>query len=110
MLNSIDNDNEDDIASLLVDSDTEFGVLSDNAAGRKGMPSFPADKDMSRGEMKIFRSPAASAVASTAINVVKWIDNKAVHVITSANSCEKVETVLRRVKGKATKTPFPCRK
>ena len=72
------------------------------------MPSFPADKDMARGEMKIFRSPAASAVASTTINVVKWIDNKAVHVITSANSCEKVETVLRRVKGKATKTSFPC--
>ena len=74
------------------------------------MPSFPADKDMSRGEMKIFRSPAASAVASTATNVVKWIDNKPVHVITSANSCEKVETVLRRVKGKATKTSFPCPK
>ena len=53
------------------------------------MPSFPADKDMSRGEMKIFQSYAASAVASTAINVVKWIDNKAVHVITSANSWEK---------------------
>ena len=83
------------------------GVVS---ACRKGMPSFPAyNKDMSRGEMKIysrFRSPAASAVTSTAINVVKWIDSKAVHVITSANSFEKL--ILRTVKGKATKTPLPC--
>ena len=71
---------------------------------RKGMPIFPPDKSMQRGEMSI----KWAKVGDKVISAVKWIDNKPVHMITSANGCSNTDTVHRRVKGKPTKTAFPC--
>ena len=42
------------------------------------------------------------------MDVVKWVDNKSVHIITTKNSCDSELTVMRRKKGQAEKATFPC--
>ena len=70
---------------------------------KKKVDEVPKQKEvLQRGEFVIFHCKEES------MNVVKWIDNKPVHVITSKNPCSELTTVLRRKKGQADKVTVKC--
>ena len=47
-------------------------------------------QELQRGDFQIFHCKQES------INVIKWVDNKPVHIIKSKNPCAEVENVMRR--------------
>ena len=59
-------------------------------------------QDLQRGDLLIFHCKEES------INVIKWVDNKPVHNITSKNPCAEVENVMRRRKRQAEKISVGC--
>lgn len=68
---------------------------------RKGMPKdFLADKSMDRG--------AVDARHCDGMFAVKWMDNKAVHLLSTITSSEEMITVRRRQKGQKEKVSVPC--
>lgn len=88
------------LAKKLLESGIYFtGVVKQN---RVGMPSFMKDDELERGDYQAFTSQ------QNAMNAVKWIDNKAVCIITTKNDCQVEETVLRRKKGQKEKVTYAC--
>ena len=68
---------------------------------RKGMPKdFVTDKSMNRGDIDARHCDGMFAV--------KWMDNKAVHLLSTITSSNKVITVRRGQKGHPEKVNVPC--
>lgn len=87
------------VLKLLEDGIYYTGVVKPN---RVGLPNLKKDADMVRGEYEIFKCDQKP------INVIKWVDNKSVHIITTDNPSTKEISVLRRIKGQAEKKSYPC--
>lgn len=70
-------------------------------ANRKQMPKTKADKEMKRGDIDIQQSED--------ITCCKWFDNRGVVLLaTNVEGMSGDSSVLRRMKGSATKTAVPC--
>lgn len=69
---------------------------------RKGMPTFRSTTEMQRGDSDIHFSSTQPMV------VVKWLDNKPVHVVTTKVLDAEQGTALRRKKGKKEKVAVSC--
>ena len=87
------------LAARLQDRDLSFvGVVRKD---RKGLPKFKEDKRMERGEYEMLYCKEANLMA------LKWIDNKAVHIISSVINSD-VAKVERRKKVQAEKMRVDC--
>ena len=83
----------------LLENETYFtGVVRKD---RNGVPQLKADNKMIRGEYDMKFCKDANIMA------VKWIDNKAVHVISTRINAE-ILTAERRIKGDANKIKVFC--
>ena len=69
---------------------------------RVGLPKFKLDKEMDRGEYQTFYCQEKP------MNAVKWIDNKAVVILTTKSPCDEEIEVLQRKKGEAEKIKVKC--
>ena len=57
---------------------------------RVDLPCFKPDKKMNRCDLQMF------STSDERILAIKWIDNRAVHIVPSYSSCRDVGTVTRR--------------
>lgn len=62
--------------------------------------TFPADKDMKRGEIIYFMSDS--------ISVVKWMDNRAVYLASNLIDPTAVFKIKRRAAGQSGKIDIDC--
>ena len=69
---------------------------------RRGLPDFIADKQMRGGDIECYVDGEGG------IATIKWMDNRSVHMITTANSCHLTTTVKRRQNGTSEKRSVVC--
>ena len=69
---------------------------------RRGLPEFIADKQMKRGDLKCY------VEGKDGIATVRWMDNRSLQMITTADSCHLTTTVKRRQKGTSEKLSVVC--
>ena len=69
---------------------------------RGGLPDFIADKQIKRSDIECY------VHGKEGIATVQWMDNRSVHMITSADSCHLTTTVKRRQQGTSEKLSVVC--
>ena len=69
---------------------------------RRGLPDFIADKQMKRGDIECY------VEGKEGIATVRWMDNRSLPMITTANSCHLTTTVKKRQKGTSEKLSVVC--
>ena len=69
---------------------------------RRGLPDFIADKQMKRGDIECY------VEVKEGIATIKWMDNRSVHIITTADSCHLTTTVKKQQKGTSEKLSVVC--
>ena len=68
----------------------------------RGLSDFIADKQMKRGDIECY------AYGKEGISTVRWMDNRSLHMITTADSCHLTTTMKRRQKGTSEKLSVVC--
>ncbi|CAB4070312.1 unnamed protein product [Lepeophtheirus salmonis] len=71
---------------------------------RKGLPEFIPDKEL----RKTTGSMDAYVNVNAGVGVLKWFDNRAVHIISSMNACHDIVMVNSRRNGNSKKLQIPC--